>query len=145
MHLRIDGLPKPQGSKRVFNGRIVEASGNALKVWRKAIADACQANVNEEHKLLVGPVRVEVSAVFARPGRLFRQLDPDGRVPHDKRPDLDNVLKAILDGVDQAGVWGDDGQVCELAATQRYGRIVGERRDRTSEDPHVVVRVWRVV
>jgi hypothetical protein len=67
MEIRIYGDPAPQGSKRVFNGRIVEASGNKLKVWRKAIAAACQNQVTEEHSLLLGPVRVEVEFYLPRP------------------------------------------------------------------------------
>ena len=91
-----------------------------------------------------GPLRVELVAVFRRPGHLFRKADPDGRFPRDRRPDLDNVVKAILDGMDKAGVWGDDAQVCEIDARKVYGRIVGERRAKTSEPPHVVVTVRRV-
>ncbi len=67
MHLRIEGLPKPQGSKRVFNGRVVEAAGNALKAWRKAISDECQKQVNDSHKLILGPVMVEVVFYLPRP------------------------------------------------------------------------------
>ena len=144
----VPGDPVPKGRPRI-SARGGYARAYTPKATRDYEAAVCAAATAAREQArgpwpIVGPVRVEVSAVFARPGRLFRQADPDGRVPHDKRPDLDNVLKAILDGMDQAGVWGDDGQVCELAATQWYGRIVGERRDRTSEDPHVVVRVWRV-
>ena len=67
MQLRIEGLPKPQGSKRVYNGRVVEAAGNALKVWRKAIADECMAQVTEDHKLILGPVRVDIVFYLPRP------------------------------------------------------------------------------
>ena len=67
MQLRIEGLPKPQGSKRVYNGRVVEAAGNALKAWRKAIAQECLAQVTEAHKPLLGPVSVEVTFYLPRP------------------------------------------------------------------------------
>lgn len=92
-----------------------------------------------------GPLRVELVAVFRRPGRLFRKKDPAGRIHHDKRPDLDNVAKAILDGMDKAGVWGDDAQVAELEPKKVYGAIVGERREKASEDPHVLVTVRRLL
>ena len=91
-----------------------------------------------------GPLRVELVAVFKRPGRLFRKADPAGRILHDKRPDLDNVVKAILDGMDKAGVWGDDAQVCEIDARKVYGAIVGERREKTSEPAGVFVTVRRI-
>ena len=121
MHLRIDGLPKPQGSKRVFNGRIVEASGNALKVWRKAIADACQANVNEDHKLLVGPVRVEVDFYLPRPKTVKLKDRGLPIVP----PDLDKLARGLLDGIGQSEVvWGDDSQVVELIARKHYDDVM---------------------
>ena len=121
MHLRIDGLPKPQGSKRVFNGRIVEASGNALKVWRKAIADACQANVKEDHKLLVGPVRVEVDFYLPRPKTVKLKDRGLPTVP----PDLDKLARGLLDGIGQSEVvWGDDSQVVELIARKHYDDVM---------------------
>lgn len=117
MYLRIDGLPKPQGSKRVFNGRVVEASGNALKVWRKAIADACQANVNEDHQLLLGPVKVEVDFYLPRPQTVKRSKRELPIVP----PDLDKLARGMLDGIGQSQVvWGDDSQVVELIARKHY-------------------------
>lgn len=67
MIIKVLGDPAPQGSKRVFNGRVVEAAGQKLKVWRKAIAEACHNLLTEEHSLLLGPVRVEVDFYLPRP------------------------------------------------------------------------------
>lgn len=117
MQLRVEGLPKPQGSKRVFNGRVVEASGNALKVWRKAIADACHAQVTESHKLFIGPVRVEVDFYLPRPKTVKLTQRALPIVP----PDLDKLARGLLDGIGQSEVvWGDDSQVVELIARKHY-------------------------
>ena len=89
-----------------------------------------------------GPLLVDIEAVHRRPGGAFRQADPDGRMWRPRKPDIDNVIKAILDGLGQAGVWQDDGQVVELRARQVDGAIV-DRRAKTSEAPHVRVRVSR--
>lgn len=62
----------------------------------------------------VGPVAVEVLAVFKRPKRLERRADPAGPIQHDKRPDADNLGKAALDALQQAGWLVDDGQVATL-------------------------------
>jgi len=59
----------------------------------------------------VGPVAVEVLAVFSRPKRLERRADPAGPIEHDKRPDVDNLGKSALDALQQAGWLVDDGQV----------------------------------
>ena len=117
MELRIYGDPAPQGSKRVFNGRVVEAAGQKLKVWRKAIAQACQDIVTEEHKLLLGPVRVEVEFYLPRPASVSIKKRPFPIVP----PDADKLLRGLLDGIGQSEViWGDDSQVIEILAYKFY-------------------------
>jgi Holliday junction resolvase RusA-like endonuclease len=117
MEIRIYGDPAPQGSKRVFNGRIVEASGNKLKIWRKAIAAACQNQVTEEHALLLGPVRVEVEFYLPRPVSVTIKKRPLPIVP----PDLDKLLRGLLDGIGQSEViWGDDSQVVQIDAVKLY-------------------------
>jgi Holliday junction resolvase RusA-like endonuclease len=117
MEIRIYGDPAPQGSKRVFNGRIVEASGNKLKVWRKAIAAACQNKVTEEHSLLLGPVRVEVEFYLPRPVSVTIKKRALPIVP----PDLDKLLRGLLDGIGQSEViWGDDSQVVQIDAVKLY-------------------------
>ena len=117
MEIRIYGDPAPQGSKRVFNGRIVEASGNKLKIWRKAIAAACQNLVSEEHSLLLGPVRVEVEFYLPRPVSVTIKKRALPIVP----PDLDKLLRGLLDGIGQSEViWGDDSQVVQIDAVKIY-------------------------
>lgn len=117
MEIRIYGDPAPQGSKRVFNGRIVEASGNKLKVWRKAIAAACQNQVTEEHSLLLGPVRVEVEFYLPRPVSVTIKKRALPIVP----PDLDKLLRGLLDGIGQSElIWGDDSQVVQIDAVKLY-------------------------
>ena len=117
MKLKIEGLPKPQGSKRVYNGRVVEAAGNALKVWRRAIADECLAQVTEEHRLMLGPVRVDIVFYLPRPKTVKEKDRPLPIVP----PDIDKLVRGALDGIGQSGmVWGDDSQVIELRAVKVY-------------------------
>jgi Holliday junction resolvase RusA-like endonuclease len=118
VQLRIEGLPKPQGSKRVYNGRVVEAAGNALKVWRKAIAAECHKQVTEAHKPFLGPVTVTVVFYLPRPKTVSEKDRALPIVP----PDLDKLARGLLDGIGQSEViWGDDSQVIELKATKVYG------------------------
>jgi len=73
-----------------------------------------------------GPVAVYVTFVHARPVRLLRKRDPSGRIWKDTRPDIDNLVKAVLDAAQGAGVLGDDGQVVLVEARDMYGEK-GER------------------
>jgi crossover junction endodeoxyribonuclease RusA len=80
---------------------------------------------------MVGPLSLVIVAVFRRPKRIPKRTP--GRLWHDKRPDLDNVLKAVLDAGTNAGLWLDDAQVVELLVRSVYAAA--------GEEPHVTLIV----
>ena len=45
---------------------------------------------------------------------------PPASVLHTKKPDLDNLVKMILDCITLAGLWHDDSQVVRLSAMKVY-------------------------
>ena len=118
------GNPAPQGSKAIYNGRVVEQSAKTLKPWRKAIAEACHQKLTEEPSLLLGPVRVEVDFYLPRPSSVKFTKRNRPIVP----PDIDKLVRGCLDGIGQglngkSGdglIWGDDSQVVELIARKFY-------------------------
>lgn len=58
----------------------------------------------------------------------------DGAVVPTGKPDLDNLTKTVLDGINgSAAWWGDDAQVVELDAKKRYG-----------EKPGISIEIWPV-
>ena len=123
--LQVFGEPAPQGSKRVYNGRIVEAGSKKLKPWRKAIADACFNLLTEEHSLITGPVKVEVDFYLPRPSSISQKKRPLPIVP----PDIDKLCRSLLDGLNQGAdsgkvgdgiIYADDSQVVELIARKYY-------------------------
>lgn len=74
-----------------------------------------------------GPVSVEVSFVHKRVKRL-RAKDID--VPYTVKPDVDNVLKAFLDGIGKSGVISDDAIVYRVVMEQYYAN--------PGESPHTL-------
>ena len=64
--------------------------------------------------------RAEIVAVFPRPKRLLRKKDPEHRLWHGSKPDIDNICKCVLDSLVMAGVIRDDTQVVELNARSFY-------------------------
>jgi crossover junction endodeoxyribonuclease RusA len=79
---------------RTFQGRmIISAEGRS---YRKAVAD--QVLIQRGAKHYAGKLRVNIEA--------FR--------PDNRRRDLDNLLKAVLDGCTHAGVWEDDSNIVDL-------------------------------
>jgi Holliday junction resolvase RusA-like endonuclease len=67
-----------------------------------------------------GPVRLCVTAHFCPPASWSakKRAAHIGQ-PHTQRPDIDNCIKAISDGLNRIA-WGDDGQVAEIVAMKRW-------------------------
>lgn len=113
--LNVFGLPAPQGSKRIMRGRLIEASGEKLKKWRKEIARVCVESQNPE--LILAPVQVKVNFYLPRPASVKQAKRPLPIVP----PDIDKLARAVLDGIGQSEtIWRDDSQVIRLQATKYY-------------------------
>ena len=105
------GVPRPQGSKRhVGNGRMVESSQHVAE-WRDLVA--LTASVEQAGRPLIeGPVIVDIIFGFGLPKRPGKRRSQD---PHAQRPDLDKLVRAVLDAL--TGVmYTDDSQVVELSA-----------------------------
>ena len=90
----------------------------------KATAQQFMARAMGGRQPLAGPVRLVVLAGFTCPKSRHRKRVPRPAEPHTKRPDLDNVVKAVKDAA--TGIlWLDDSQVCELTA-RKWTQAQGE-------------------
>lgn len=82
------------------------------------------------------PMQLQLSAYYPIPkswSKKKRQLAMDGDIHPQVKPDLDNVMKAVLDALNSV-VYADDSQVINMVATKRY-----------SSDPRVEVYVHEVL
>lgn len=120
------GTPVPQGSKTAFmaGGRpvVVEQGRAKLRPWRAQVADAAAQAMNGGG-LMAGPVMVELYAYMPRPKRHYRangELREDAPEWVGVRPDLDKLVRAVLDGLSGV-VFRDDAQVAGLATEKTYG------------------------
>lgn len=75
---------------------------------------------------LLGPLMVILIFESPRPKRLMGRKHPQGRIPRDKRPDIDNFAKLALDYLEKGGVFADDGQVAGLFVLDYYTAKGGE-------------------
>lgn len=129
------GLPVPQGSTRAFvvKGRAVTTSANAnLRPWRDTIAAAARSTMAiADLAPIAGPVSVTAHFLLPRPkSRPKRDLYPD------RRPDLDKLLRGVLDGV-TGPVLTDDAQVCRAVTMKAYVGAAGV----LLSEPGVIVTV----
>lgn len=77
------------------------------------------------HAMLDGACAIEVTAVCSVPASWSKKKRADalsGALRPTKKPDGDNVLKAVCDGINGV-VWADDVQ----AVDQRVRKVYGER------------------
>lgn len=115
------GTPAAQGSKRgqVRGGKVILIEQSTkVRPWRAAVADAARIAMyhNDHDGFPTGPLYIRIVFWVKRP-----KSEPKTRYTWpDRQPDLDKYVRATLDGLTEAGVWHDDGQVCELIATKRY-------------------------
>jgi hypothetical protein len=139
----IYGIPVPQGSARAFNhgGKIVVTSDNVnLKKWRQFCAFILRRDISAG-ETIDGPVSVELQFYFERPKS---HLNGSGSLrkgyssSHVVKPDLDKLVRAILDAGTDGLVWHDDAQVVRLAASKDYVQALG-----AEALPGVRVKVWK--
>lgn len=67
---------------------------------------------------LDGPVALSVNFIVKPPAKM-----PSGRTLPTTKPDIDNLIKAIMDGMNGIA-WHDDAQVVSVSATKAYGEPV---------------------
>lgn len=122
----VPGIPKPQPRPRAFAMRIKGTGKSSARVynpgtaeaWKNDIAIAAREHIPAEP--LTGPVLCAIDFFLPRPKRLMRKKDPDGAIRHDRKPDRDNLDKAVLDALTHLGFWLDDGQACTGGVRKFY-------------------------
>lgn len=136
IEFRVYGTPVPQGSKKIVRGsRLIDDSPAALRRWRDTVTRyAAEQALPALDGPLDGPVRLTLTFYVARPKRHYRSgrfadmLRPDAPMYCSVKPDLDKLVRAVGDGLTDAGVWHDDAQVAALSTSKRYaldGRTEG--------------------
>lgn len=115
--ITIPGTAAPQGSKKsyVINGRAVMVESSAkLKPWRAVVTLTTQlAARDQKWTYTEGPVSVNITFEVQKPTSSRRAYPT-------VKPDIDKLLRAVLDGLTDAGIWKDDSQVVTVIARKVY-------------------------
>lgn len=125
----IPGQPAAQARPRFANGRAYRA-GRSVQ-WETAASFVMLERWEAEFPpgaKTHGPVSAEMIFVFKRPGRIIWKTRQMPRAPHDRKPDLDNCVKSLNDGIPQAIV-SDDSRITRIVASKWYAS--------GDETPHV--------
>lgn len=113
--------PEPKGSKRLVRAhgvaRMIDASPKT-RVFEQAVAT--EASRVRPALPTEWPVRVDLTFRMQRPKSApARVLYPA------KKPDIDKLVRAVLDALTVGGIWRDDAQVVELVARKRFDHVAG--------------------
>lgn len=149
------GAPAGQGNlTRSATGHLYSSNPKVLKPWRDTLITAAREAIEEMHPdagrpLFRRDVPVRVGAVwtFSRSGghygtgRNAGALKASAPREHVSSPDIDKLLRAVLDAFTAAGVWHDDRQVTRLGPTARV--YPGGHTDALAI-PGVVIRIRAV-
>lgn len=116
------GQPRPRASsyynpkKGKYMARVFDCG--SAENWKAQVQLALADHIPEEP--LLGPFAVVMSFALPRPKSLQRKKDPDGVIEHVKKPDADNLAKAVMDAINNLEIWHDDSQVSALTVTKFY-------------------------
>ena len=119
----VAGEPAPKGSTKSFytGGKVITTNANRrTKDWEMRIATEAQREgwgSTIQHIPTGKAVRIVARFLLQRPKSLPK------KVVHDvKKPDLDKLIRAVLDGI--AGILiEDDSQVVDIRATKQYAQL----------------------
>lgn len=123
MQFFVIGSPKPQGRPRAFNRGGFTKVYSPVTEWREAVkykAHECAA-IQFDCAL-----QVHISYQFKRPKSHYRTgkysdvLKDSAPLYMMKRPDLDNLNKAVIDAMQDAGVYTDDSIIIKLSSEKKY-------------------------
>ncbi len=120
----VAGTPKAQPRVKAFvrGGHAGVYTPDGAESWKQAVRRETVANAPES--VVAHPVRVSMDFFLPRPKAHHKK---DGSVKakspiwHCKKPDLDNLIKAVTDAItDTQRIWLDDSQICQISATKTY-------------------------
>jgi Holliday junction resolvase RusA-like endonuclease len=108
IHGKPVGKARPRFSRR--GNKVVTFTPRETQIYEQNVKSLAQVAMLGK-AMLEGPVKVTITAYFAHKKKTGW---------HISRPDIDNVVKAILDGLNGV-VFADDAVVAQLVASKHYG------------------------
>lgn len=125
MHMVVLGTPRPQGSMSAIprkGGGVFMKAPSTTTDWRNTVIARIQQELHVGHlqKVEAGPIAVSLGFFFARPKSHPQRRRKVDRGRRYNGPDLDKLVRAMLDGMTIGGLIGDDTQVARITAEKTY-------------------------
>jgi len=111
--IKIEIQPVAQPRHQIANGRAYIPAKHKIHAYKEAVALFAKQQMQGQPPW-EGAVNAYLLFQFPRPKKLHEE-----EWRHLKKPDIDNLIKAVLDAMNGV-VFLDDSQVCSLTAQKRY-------------------------
>lgn len=128
----VAGVPQPKGSAKAFYikslSRAVVTQDNAAKQkpWASSISYLTQRNMDGQTRFTA--CNIDISFVMPRPKKHFgaKGLKANFLLAHHlTKPDIDKLVRCVLDALKQGGAFEDDSRVVSIRAEKKYGMQTG--------------------
>ena len=127
LRIFVTGTPKPQPRARFAKGHAYTPK-TGIAEWKRAIIIKiyeAQAKNKELQTPRTDAVMLSLDFYFPWPKSKLKNYPHYSGIPVIKRPDLDNLIKAVMDSLTYCNYWEDDCQVTELTASKYYSMVPG--------------------
>lgn len=126
----VAGDPVAKGSAKAFFNRktgramVVQTNAEKQKPWASMISYIAQQRGLQPY---YSGIVITLAFKLRRPRFHFKgdgSLSSRAELYHSKRPDLDKLVRTVLDALTGLA-WLDDSQVCQIEATKQYAAVPG--------------------
>lgn len=115
IQINVPGIPKAQPRPRLARGIVVSTADKKVKLWREAIFRACLGAMNNgASKFVKTPIMAKIFFQFGT--TIGKRIG----TPHEFKPDIENLVKPVLDEAVKAGIMDDDSHVWHIDAVKTW-------------------------
>lgn len=114
----IKGIPKVKQRPRFVsrNGKVLTYTPKATATFENLVKLKAEKEIKQPLK---GAIKLAIRFHLPRPKKIIWKTKPMPEIYSDKRPDIDNLAKSVIDGL--TGIaFIDDGQIADLHLTKKY-------------------------
>lgn len=127
IEFKVEGKAVPQPRPRVVrmrNGQTRAYNSEKSVVYKRIVKAAALSEMNKQRLTMTDrPLAMRLTFVFTPPKSYTKkkiEAVKSGELRYTKKPDLDNLAKAILDACNNT-VYKDDSQIITLSINKEYG------------------------
>ena len=127
LRFTVQGKPLP---KSVRFSKFGAYNSKPVRAWMDEVGIATRLDITQRYVTIPEGTPVSITLTFYLPHpKGTKKADREVVMPHTRKPDVDNLVKPVMDGISEAGLWNDDNQVWGLKAYKYWCKRGDERAE----------------